>query len=57
MELARILNWDKYYIKYYPDTKILEINGKMYVEDFVALKKVIKENKFLKKRILEIRVV
>lgn len=57
MELARILNWDKYNIKYYPDTKILEIKGKMYVEDFVALKKAIKENKFLKKRILEIRVV
>ena len=29
----------------------------MCVEDFVALKKAIRENKFLKKRILEIRVV
>lgn len=57
MELAKILNWGKYYIKFYPDKGILEVVGSITVKDFVLLRKTIKHSKKLKKRIEELRVV
>lgn len=57
MVLAKILNWGKYYIKFYPDKGILEVNGAITVKDFMLLRSVIKNNKKLKKRIKELRVV
>lgn len=54
--MAKIINWGKYYIKYLPDKKWLVVKDKISVADFVLLRKVINKNKKIRKRIDDIIV-